>query len=122
MLREHFPYLCLFLHTREQFYVPCKLFRMPPVSCIWSALVQSTEILKKTIRVEPCTGEFINNRITPGLQFFPKGPVIVVNKFREPFSLKQAGWGPECREYKGFPAIGLRQVAGKIKERCVVLC
>jgi len=83
--------------------------------------VQSPEKLKKTIRVEPCTGEFINDRVTPGLQFFPSGPVVVVNKFCEQFSLKQGNRGPECGEYESFPAIGQRQVTGKVKDHCLFL-
>ena len=73
-----------------------KLFRMPEVFGIRPALIQSPEEPEKTVRVETCTTEFIDNHVPSGLQFFPEGRVVVFDKFPEPFSLVQADRGPEC--------------------------
>jgi hypothetical protein len=51
-------------------HAPGKLFGIPEVFGIRSALVQSPEKFEKTVRVETPATKFINNRESSGLEFF----------------------------------------------------
>ena len=70
-------------------HAPGKLFRIPEVFGIGSALVQTSKEPEKTVRVPPRTPEFPDNRVPFRLELFPDLLVILFDEF------------PVCNEGRG---------------------
>ena len=61
-------------------HAPGKLFCIPEVFGIGSALVQTSKEPEKTVRVTPCTSEFPDNRVPFRLELFPDLLVILFDE------------------------------------------
>ena len=89
-----------------------KLFCIPEVLGIGSALVQTSKEPEKTVRVPPCTPEFPDNRVPFRLELFPDLPVVLFDEL----PVCNEGRCPVGREEEGFLSRGVLQPVGKVKD------